>query len=78
MLYTISKGELGVVRTALEEGDASDREDALGIVKAIYEKNVTITITEDQMYKDPLDAELTDEELAILAQADKEAGFDEN
>lgn len=69
-MLTISRGELSVVRTALEEGDADDRRDALEIINGIIEKNVTIDITEDQMYHDPMDDELSEEEVIALNAAE--------
>lgn len=67
-MYTITKGELSVVREALEEADEEQVRDALHIVNSIFEKNVDIVITEDQMYKNPEDEELeiTADELASL------------
>jgi hypothetical protein len=68
MFHTITKGELSVVRSALEENDPDARRDALEIIEGIIEKNVRITITEEMMYKDPMDEELTEEQVkAMLA-----------
>ena len=65
-VLTITKGELSVVRSALEEGDADTRRDALEIINGIIEKNVSITITEEMMYKDPMDEELTEEQVKVM------------
>ncbi len=64
-MYTITKGELWTLREALEKEDTETVSDALSIVNSILDKNVTIEITEEQMYKDPTE-ELTDDEQASL------------
>ena len=66
MFHTITRGELSVVRSALEEGDAETRRDALEIINGIIEKNVKVDITEGQMYKNPMEDELSAEELIAL------------
>ena len=67
-MLTITKGELSVIRSALEEGESETRRDALEIVNGILEKNVTVNITDDDMYQDPMNPNYTEEELAILEQ----------
>ena len=74
--YTITKGELSCLRSALEEDDAETRKDALDIVNAILEKNVTVEITAEQMYHDPMEDELTAEELLML-HSGPEVSFDD-
>lgn len=54
-MYTITKGELWTLRDALEKDDPEVVGDALHIVNSILDKNVTIEVTEEQMYKDPAD-----------------------
>jgi len=54
-MLSITKGEISVIRSALEEGAAEDRRDALEIVRAIEDKNVQVHVTEKGMYKPPLD-----------------------
>lgn len=65
-MLAITNGELSVIRTALEEGDAEDRKDALEIVNAIVNKNVKVFVTESRMYQAMVDGQLTEEELSAL------------
>ena len=67
MFLTITKGELSCIRSALEEHDPETRADALTIVNAIIDRNVTVDITsEDQMFHDPMDDALSEEEILDL------------
>jgi hypothetical protein len=76
-LLGISKGELWLLRRALESLEPEDLEASREVVGAILEKNVAVFITDETMYKDPADAELSEEEAAVVRQADEEDGYDE-
>lgn len=65
-MLAITKGELSVIRSALEEGGTEERQDALEIVNAITDKNVKVFITEDRMFQASAEGDLTQDEINTL------------